>query len=102
MTVDTAAFDDQTHGWRLADGRTLGCGLYGASDGPLVLVLDGPGSRGLARAMASPAAQPGIKLLARLTAPGSAARPQFLNAPSLPYPMICSRSWTTWGLGASG
>jgi pimeloyl-ACP methyl ester carboxylesterase len=64
MTVDTAPFGDQTHEWRLADGRTLGYGLYGASDGPLVLVLDGPGSRGLARAMASPAAQLGIKLLA--------------------------------------
>jgi len=64
MTTNTAAFSDYTHEWRLADGRTLGYGLYGASDGPLVVVLDGPGSRGLARAMASPAAQLGIKLLA--------------------------------------
>ena len=64
ITVDTAAFGDQTHEWPLADGRTLGYGLYGASDGPLVVVLDGPGSRGLARAMSSPAAQLGIKLLA--------------------------------------
>ena len=64
MTTDTAAFRDHTHEFRLADGRTLGYGLYGAYDGPLVVVLDGPGSRGLARAMASPAAQLGIKLLA--------------------------------------
>ncbi|MGZ6587783.1 MAG: alpha/beta fold hydrolase [Solirubrobacteraceae bacterium] len=63
-TVDTAAFGDQTYEWPLADGRMLGYGLYGASDGPLVVVLDGPGSRGLARAMASPATQLGIKLLA--------------------------------------
>jgi pimeloyl-ACP methyl ester carboxylesterase len=63
-TVDTAAFGDQTHEWGLADGRALGYGLYGASDGPLVVVLDGPGSRGLARAMSSPAARLGIKLLA--------------------------------------
>jgi len=47
----------------LADGRTIGYGLYGANDGPLVVVLDGPGSRGLGRAMAAPAVQLGIKLL---------------------------------------
>jgi pimeloyl-ACP methyl ester carboxylesterase len=64
MTTDTAAFRDHTHEFPLADGRTLGYGLYGASDGPLVVVLDGPGSRGLTRAIASPAAQLGIKLLA--------------------------------------
>jgi len=63
MTTDTA-LRDYTDEWRLADGRTLGYGLYGASDGPLVVVLDGPGSRGLGRAMASPAVQLGIKLLA--------------------------------------
>jgi len=64
MTTDTAAFRDHTHDSGLADGRTLGYGLYGASDGPLVVVLDGPGSCGLAGAMSSPAAQLGIKLLA--------------------------------------
>jgi pimeloyl-ACP methyl ester carboxylesterase len=64
MTTDTAPFRDHTDEFRLADGRTLGYGLYGASDGPLVVVLDGPGSRGLARAMSSPAAELGIKLLA--------------------------------------
>ena len=41
ITVDTAAFGDQTHEWPLADGRTLGYGLYGASDGPLVVVSMG-------------------------------------------------------------
>ena len=64
MNTDTSASGDHTHEWRLADGRTLGYGLYGASDGPLVVVLDGPGSRGLACAMESPATQLGIKLLA--------------------------------------
>jgi pimeloyl-ACP methyl ester carboxylesterase len=47
----------------LADGRTLGYGLYGAADGPLVVVLDGPGSRGLGRAAAASADRLGITLL---------------------------------------
>jgi pimeloyl-ACP methyl ester carboxylesterase len=49
--------------FELTDGRTLGYGLYGAEEGPLVVVLDGPGSRGLGRALAAPAHQLGIKLL---------------------------------------
>jgi pimeloyl-ACP methyl ester carboxylesterase len=64
MITHAAGFADRTHDFVLAGGRTLGYGLYGADDGPLVVVLDGPGSRGLARAMASPATQLGIKLLA--------------------------------------
>ena len=64
MSTDTAGSGDDSRQFVLADGRTLGYGLYGANDGPLVMVLDGPGSRGLARAMASPAVRLGIKLLA--------------------------------------
>ena len=47
----------------LPDGRTLGYGLYGAEEGPVVLVLDGPGSRGLGRAMAATAEGLGVTLL---------------------------------------
>jgi pimeloyl-ACP methyl ester carboxylesterase len=47
----------------LPDGRAIGYGLYGAHDGPLVMVLDGPGSRGLGRAMGAAAERLGIKLL---------------------------------------
>jgi pimeloyl-ACP methyl ester carboxylesterase len=63
MITHAAGFGDRTHDFVLADGRTIGYGLYGADDGPLVVVLDGPGSRGLGRAMDPPAVQPGIKLL---------------------------------------
>jgi pimeloyl-ACP methyl ester carboxylesterase len=48
----------------LPDGRTLSYGAYGADRGPTVLVLDGPGSRGLARAAAPTAAALGIRLIA--------------------------------------
>jgi pimeloyl-ACP methyl ester carboxylesterase len=49
--------------YRLPDGRTLGYGLYGAADGPLVVVLDGPGSRGLGRVAAANADVLGVTLL---------------------------------------
>jgi pimeloyl-ACP methyl ester carboxylesterase len=48
---------------RLDDGRTISYGLYGAGDGPLVVVLDGPGSRGLGRAAAAIAGALGVVLL---------------------------------------
>ena len=48
----------------LRDGRDLGYSMYGAPRGPVVVVLDGPGSRGLARAAAAPATALGISLLA--------------------------------------
>jgi pimeloyl-ACP methyl ester carboxylesterase len=48
----------------LPDGRTLSYLPLGSPDGPAVLVLDGPGSRGLARAAALPAAELGIRLVA--------------------------------------
>jgi pimeloyl-ACP methyl ester carboxylesterase len=63
MTTDTPAIGDHDDEFGLADGRTLGYGLYGANDGPLVVVLDGPGSRGLARLMVPSAVRLGIKLL---------------------------------------
>jgi pimeloyl-ACP methyl ester carboxylesterase len=47
----------------LPGGRTVGHGRYGAADGPLVVVLDGPGSRGLGRAAAAAADQLGVTLL---------------------------------------
>jgi pimeloyl-ACP methyl ester carboxylesterase len=47
----------------LPDGRIISYGLYGATDGPLVLVLDGPGSRGLGRVAAAPADVLGVTLL---------------------------------------
>lgn len=48
---------------RLSDGRTLSYGLYGSADGPVVVVLDGPGSRGLGRALAATADTVGVTLL---------------------------------------
>ena len=48
----------------LPDGRKLGYATYGADAGPLVVVLDGPASRGLARAAAPVAAALGIRLVA--------------------------------------
>ncbi len=48
----------------LADGRRLSYAMFGASAGPLVVVLDGPGSRGLARAAAPAAEQLGLRLVA--------------------------------------
>ena len=48
----------------LPDGRRLGYTTYGADSGPLVVVLDGPASRGLARASAPAAAGLGIRLVA--------------------------------------
>jgi pimeloyl-ACP methyl ester carboxylesterase len=47
----------------LSDGRTISYGLYGAADGPLVIVLDGPGSRGLGRALVATANTLGVTLL---------------------------------------
>ena len=48
----------------LRDGRRLGYTMLGAGDGPLVVVLDGPASRGLAIAAAPAAAALGIRLVA--------------------------------------
>lgn len=48
----------------LPGGRRLTYTLLGAAAGPLVVVLDGPGSRGLARAAAASAEQLGLRLVA--------------------------------------
>jgi pimeloyl-ACP methyl ester carboxylesterase len=50
----------------LPDGRSLSYATYGSAsdDAPLVVVLDGPGSRGLARAAAPIAATLGVRLAA--------------------------------------
>jgi pimeloyl-ACP methyl ester carboxylesterase len=48
----------------LPDGRRLSYALYGAPAGPLVVVLDGPGSRGFARAAAPAAAALGVRVVA--------------------------------------
>jgi pimeloyl-ACP methyl ester carboxylesterase len=63
MTTATLLPPSRTDDVLLADGRTLAYGLYGAADGPLVVVLDGPGSRGLGRASAAAAERLGITLL---------------------------------------
>ena len=55
---------ESTHGLELPGGRRLSYATYGATDGPVVVVLDGPGSRGLARAAAEAAAEHGIRLVA--------------------------------------
>jgi pimeloyl-ACP methyl ester carboxylesterase len=49
----------------LAGGRTLSYGVLGDPDGAAtVVVLDGPGSRGLARAAGPAAAERGLRLIA--------------------------------------
>jgi len=48
----------------LPDGRRLSYAMHGPAEGPLVVVLDGPGSRGLARAAAPAAGQLGLRLVA--------------------------------------
>ena len=68
----------------LAGGRRLSYALYGAEAGPTVVVLDGPGSRGLARAAAAAAKENGI----RLVAPD---RPGFFGSTPVP-----GRAITDW------
>jgi len=48
----------------LPGARRLTYTQFGATEGPLVVVLDGPGSRGLARAAAACAEQLGLRLVA--------------------------------------
>jgi pimeloyl-ACP methyl ester carboxylesterase len=48
----------------LPDGRTLAWTAFGADHGPAVLVLDGPGSRGMPRAASPIARELGIRLVA--------------------------------------
>jgi pimeloyl-ACP methyl ester carboxylesterase len=62
----------------LSDGRRLTYATLGAPSGPVVVVLDGPGSRGLARAAAPAATALGVRLVApdRPGAGGSTAAPR--------------------------
>jgi pimeloyl-ACP methyl ester carboxylesterase len=55
---------EEHHELELPGGRRLSCASFGHGDGPVVVVLDGPGSRGLARAAAPAAAQLGLRLVA--------------------------------------
>jgi len=55
---------ERDHELALPGGRRLSYAMLGAPAGPLVVVLDGPGSRGLARAAAPVAASLGIRLVA--------------------------------------
>jgi pimeloyl-ACP methyl ester carboxylesterase len=59
----------------LSDGRRLSWIELGASSGPIVVVLDGPGSRGLARAAAPAALELGLRLVAP-DRPGFGSTPQ--------------------------
>jgi pimeloyl-ACP methyl ester carboxylesterase len=68
----------------LPDGRRLGYATYGASEGPVVVVLDGPASHGLARAAAATAASLGIRLVAP-DRPGAGC--------STPAPGRCIADW---------
>jgi pimeloyl-ACP methyl ester carboxylesterase len=71
---------------KLGSGRRLGYALYGARHGPAVFVLDGPGSRGLARAMARTASDLRLRLIAPDRPGFGASTPQagrsFLSWPS--------------------
>ncbi len=49
---------------KLQDGRSLAYTAFGADDGPVVVVLDGPGSRALAQAMGPAAREEGVRVIA--------------------------------------
>jgi pimeloyl-ACP methyl ester carboxylesterase len=68
---------EREHELQLPGDRRLSYASFGTGDGPVVVVLDGPGSRGLARAAASDAARLGL----RLVAPD---RPGFAGSPPVP------------------
>ncbi len=71
----------------LPDGRRLAYTTYGADHGPLVVVLDGPASRGLAQAAAATATELGIRLVAP-DRPGSGR--------STPAPPLPGRTIADW------
>ncbi|MBJ7332481.1 MAG: alpha/beta hydrolase [Solirubrobacteraceae bacterium] len=55
---------EQRHALSLPCGRTLSYATFGGDGRPVVVVLDGPGSRGLARASAAAADALGLQLVA--------------------------------------
>jgi pimeloyl-ACP methyl ester carboxylesterase len=64
ITASPTTMSERTAELPLPDGRTLGYTLHGADSGPTVVVLDGPCSRGLARAASPSAAELGLRLVA--------------------------------------
>jgi pimeloyl-ACP methyl ester carboxylesterase len=78
MPSTSAPVEEHDGTLELPDGRTLTYATLGAAAGPLVVVLDGPGSRGLARAAAPAATALGVRLAApdRPGAGGSTAAPE--------------------------
>jgi pimeloyl-ACP methyl ester carboxylesterase len=63
-TAPVPATDHPRERLRLADGRTVSYSRLGAEAGPVVVVLDGPGSRGLALGSTPAAADAGVRLVA--------------------------------------
>jgi pimeloyl-ACP methyl ester carboxylesterase len=64
MTSTPTPTEERNGELELSGGRRLSYATLGAPAGPLVVVLDGPGSRGLARAAAPIAAEIGLRLVA--------------------------------------
>jgi pimeloyl-ACP methyl ester carboxylesterase len=75
---------ERQHELELPGGRRLSYASFGGGGGPVIVVLDGPGSRGLARAAAPAATELGL----RLVAPD---RPGF--AASTPVPGYAIADW---------
>src|SRR4051794_1879020 len=64
MTSTPVPIEERDGVLDLPGGRRMTYALLGAPAGPLVVVLDGPGSRGLARAASPIAAELGLRLAA--------------------------------------
>jgi pimeloyl-ACP methyl ester carboxylesterase len=64
LATSTTAMTEQNATLTLAGGRTLSYATFGDAGDPAVVVLDGPGSRGVARALAPAAAAVGVRLIA--------------------------------------
>src|SRR4051812_27226730 len=60
----SSSSSDPEHELSLPGGRIMSYVSLGAAGGPVVFVLDGPGSRGLARAMALHAGGLGVRVIA--------------------------------------
>jgi pimeloyl-ACP methyl ester carboxylesterase len=73
----TAVIPEDERRLPLRDGRSVTYAVYGAQDGPTVVLLDGPGSRGMARAAAPAASELGLRLVA-------ADRPGFFGTDPTP------------------